>query len=265
MSHPPRTTFSHLAVVLALCFGLCSCATFGPGQPPEEAPLHSIEEFRDQSFADVHDPWEPFNRSMYRFNYYFDSYLFLPVVQTYEFITPVPLQKGISNFFNNLGEVRSLANNLLQLKGEESLITLGRLVTNSTIGIGGLFDPATPLGLERRPNDFGLTLGYWGMDAGPYLVLPIFGPSNLRDTGGYAVDSGMRYGIYSAIDPFGATGAEFEISAGVSGLEAVDRRHRESFRYYQSDYPFEYYLVRFFYHEKRDLEIRKGRTHAGKE
>ncbi|MBT1073551.1 MlaA family lipoprotein [Pelotalea chapellei] len=254
-----------LGVIFCLTGLLAGCATTSTGLPPEEPPMHTINEFRDQRFADVHDPWEGFNRSMYKFNYYFDTYLLLPVVNSYEFVTPTMVQKGVSNLFNNLGEIRNLTNNVLQLKSEESLITLGRFVTNSTIGIGGLFDPATSLGLKRRHNDFGLTLGFYGATSGPYLVLPLFGPSNVRDTSGYAVDSGLRYGLYSLIDPFGAIDEESEVSAGITGLEVVDRRHQESFRYFQSDYPFEYYMVRFFSHEKREIEIRKGRIHAGKE
>ena len=157
--------------------------------------MHSISEFRDQRFAEVADPWEGFNRSMYRFNFYFDKYLFLPVVNGYEFITPTFVQERISSFFNNIGEVRNLTNSLFQLKGTESVTTLGRFVTNSTIGLGGLFDPATSFGLERHNEDFGKTLGYWGAGSGPYLVLPIFGPSSLRDTGGLVVDSAitLRY------------------------------------------------------------------------
>lgn len=254
-----------LGVMLCLTFILAGCATTNTGLPAEEPAMHTIDEFRDQRFADVHDPWEGFNRSMYKFNYYFDTYLFLPVVNSYEFVTPTVVQKGVSNLFNNLGEIRNLTNNIFQMKGEESLITLGRFVTNSTIGIGGLFDPATSLGLKRRHNDFGLTLGFYGATSGPYLVLPVFGPSNVRDTTGYAVDSGLRYGLYTLIDPFGGMNEEFEISAGITSLEAIDKRHQESFRYYQSDYPFEYYMVRFFSHENREIEIKKGRTHAGKE
>jgi phospholipid-binding lipoprotein MlaA len=192
---------------------------------------------------------------MYRFNYYFDKYLFLPVVNCYEFVTPTFLQERISGFYNNLGEVRNLTNSLFQLKGTESAVTLGRFVTNSTLGLGGLFDPATSFGLERHYQDFGKTLGYWGADSGPYLVLPIFGPSSLRDTSGLAVDTGIRYGILAAIDPFGNN--SLAINSGISTLEAVDTRHQQSFRYYESGYPFEYYMVRFFYHEKREIESQK--------
>ena len=191
---------------------------------------------------------------MYRFNYYFDKYLFLPVVYGYEYITPNFLQERISGFYNNLGEVRNLSNSLLQLKGKESASTLGRFVTNSTLGLGGLFDPATRFGLERHDEDFGKTLSYWGADSGPYLVLPIFGPSSLRDAGGLAVDSAIRYGMYTAIEPFGSSDEGFAIASGITTLGGIDARNQQNFRYYESGYPFEYLMVRFFYHEKRKIE-----------
>jgi len=242
---------------LMLVLSLAGCATTRVDTLAEVPPMHSISEFKDQRFAEVADPWEGFNRSMYRFNYYFDKYLFLPVVNGYEFITPVFLQERISGFFNNLGEIRNFTNSLFQLKGTESVTTLGRFVTNSTLGLGGLFDPATSFGLERHDEDFGKTLGYWGASSGPYLVLPIFGPSSLRDAGGLAVDSGIRYGIYTAVDPFGSSDDSFAITSGITAMEAIDTRHQQSFRYYESGYPFEYYMVRFFYHEKREIEINK--------
>jgi len=245
------------AIILMLSLTLAGCATTGVNTLAEVPARHSISEFRDQSFAEVSDPWEGFNRSMYRFNFYFDKYLFLPVVSGYEFVTPVFVQDRISGFYNNIGEVRNLTNSLFQLKALESVTTLGRFVTNSTLGIGGLFDPATKFGLKRHDEDFGKTLGYWGAGSGPYVVLPIFGPSSLRDTGGLVVDTGISYGIYSAIDPFASTGHSFAIGAGVTTLGAIDTRHQQSFRYYESGYPFEYYMVRFFYHEKREMESGK--------
>ncbi|MFZ3207399.1 MAG: VacJ family lipoprotein [Geobacteraceae bacterium] len=244
-----------LALVLSL--SLAGCAASRVNTQAEAPAMHSISEFRDQRFAEVADPWEGFNRSTYRFNFYFDKYLFLPVVNGYEFVTPTFLQERISGFFNNLGEVRNLTNSLFQLKGMESVTTLGRFVTNSTLGLGGLFDPATSFGLERHDQDFGKTLGYWGAGSGPYLVLPIFGPSSLRDAGGLAVDSGIRYGIYTVIDPFGNSDYGPAISSGITILEAIDARHQQSFRYYESGYPFEYYMVRFFYHQKREIESGK--------
>ena len=250
-----RTGLTIFAMMLSL--SIAGCAATMVDTQAEVPARHSISEFRDQRFAEVSDPWEGFNRSMYRFNFYFDKYLFLPVVSGYEFITPTFFQERISSFYNNLGEVRNLTNSLFQLKGKEFVATLGRFVTNSTLGLGGLFDPASRFGLERHDEDFGKTLGYWGAGSGPYLVLPIFGPSSLRDAGGLAVDTGISYGIYTAIDPFGNTGDGFAIDAGVVTLEAIDARHQQSFRYYESGYPFEYYIVRFFYHNKRELESGK--------
>ena len=230
------------------------CAASRADLLPEIAPRHSIGEFKDQRFIEVADPWERFNQSVYRFNFYFDKYLFIPVVDGYEYVAPVFVQKRVSSFYNNLSEIRNLSNSLFQAKGKESLTTLGRFVTNSTIGIGGLFDPATTIGLTRHDQDFGKTLGYWGAGSGPYLVLPVFGPSSLRDAGGLAVDSGITYGIYTATGPFDATGQPLAVSSAVTLLEGIDMRHQQSFRYFESGYPFEYYMVRFFFHEKRELE-----------
>lgn len=250
------TRYQYLTIIppLLLTVVLAGCISTRANSPDEVPARHSISEFSDQRFAEVADPWEGFNRSMYRFNFYFDKYLFLPVVNSYEFITPVFVQERISNFYNNLTEVRNLGNSLLQLKGGEAATTLGRFATNTTLGVGGLFDPATGFGLERHDEDFGNTLGFWGAGSGPYLVLPLFGPSSLRDAGGLAVDRGINYGIYTAIDPFGNTGNSFTIASGITTLEAIDARHQQSFRYYESGYPFEYYMVRFFYHEKREIE-----------
>ena len=250
-------SFVRIILSLMLWLTLTGCAATRANTAAEVPPRHSISEFRDQRFAEVADPWEGFNRSMYRFNYTFDKYLFLPVLTGYEFVTPVFVQERISAFYNNLGEVRNLTNSIFQLKGIESVTTLGRFVTNSTVGLAGLFDPATRFRLERHDQDFGKTLGYWGAGSGPYLVLPIFGPSSLRDAGGLAVDNAIRYGIYTATDPFQNTGNAFTIASGITTLENIDARHQRSFRYYESGYPFEYYMVRFFYHQKREIEAGK--------
>jgi phospholipid-binding lipoprotein MlaA len=257
-----RLTLS--ALILSLLLLPAGCAVNRSGLSSEIPPLHSIEEFRDQRFAEVADPWEGFNRSMYSFNFYFDKYLFLPVVSGYELITPVFVQDRVSSFYSNIAELRNFSNSMFQLKGGESLTTLGRFITNSTIGIAGLFDPASSLGLNRQDQDFGKTLGYWGVASGPYLVLPVFGPSSLRDTSGLAVDKAILYGVYTATDPFAGTGHSFEISTGITTLESVDMRHLQSFRYFESGYPFEYYLVRFIYHQKRELESARPPDTAAK-
>jgi phospholipid-binding lipoprotein MlaA len=244
-------------LLLLLLLSLSGCATTRRDVAAEVPPRHTIAEYRDQPFAYVNDPWEHFNRSMYRFNYYFDKYLLLPVVSGYEFVTPIFLQDRITNFYNNIGEIRSLTNSLFQLKGKESGITLGRFVTNSTIGLAGFFDPATKLGLDRHPEDFGKTLGYYGVSSGPYLVLPVLGPSSVRDTTGVAVDGGIRYGLYSWVDSYIGSDDSFTVAFAAETMEAIDARHQQSFRYYESGYPFEYYLVRFLYHEKREIESTK--------
>ncbi len=245
-------------VALYLAQSLTGCATTTTNLPPEVPAMHTVGEFSDdEQPAGIDDPWEGFNRSMYTFNYYFDKHFFLPIVSGYEFITPAFAQTGISNFFGNIGEVRTLYNSLFQLKGAKALSTLARFVTNSTIGIGGLFDPATGFGLKKQSEDFGQTLGYWGVGPGPYLVVPMLGPNTLRSASGFAVDAGIRYAIVTTTDPFEYVESGDVIMAGISTLEAIDMRHREKFRYYESGYPFEYYMVRFLYHKSRELLLMK--------
>ena len=244
-------------LALTLLISLSGCAAISENSRAEVPAKHSLNEFKDQRFAEVADPWESFNLSMYKFNFYFDKYLFLPVVNSYEYVAPVLVQERVSSFFSNIGEIRNFTNSLFQLKGEESLITFSRFLTNSILGLGGLFDPATEFGLKQANQDFGKTLGIWGVESGPYLVLPIFGPSSLRDASGLAVDSAIRYGIYTAVDPFRNIDNGSDISTGITVMEAVDARHQQSFRYHESGYPFEYYMVRFFSHEKREIESGK--------
>jgi phospholipid-binding lipoprotein MlaA len=137
---------------------------------------------------DPQDPWERFNRSMYSFNTTLDRAVLKPTAKGYRAITPDPVETGVINFFSNLDDVRIMVNNLLQFKLLNSLSDGGRLLINSTIGIGGLFDVATPMGLRKHDEDFGQTLGRWGLDSGPYLVLPFFGPSSIRDGVGLPAD-----------------------------------------------------------------------------
>ena len=246
----------------ALCgtFFLAGCATApAVGLPPEVPAMHSVSEVQDEYVAKKPDPWVGLNRGMYKLNYHLDKYVFLPVTGGYEYITPTIVQTGVSNIFDNLLDIRNLTNCIFQLKGAQTLRTFGRFVTNSTIGIAGIFDPATSMGMEKQPEDFGQTLGYWGMEAGPYLVLPLFGPSNVRDTCGIVVDGAIRFTILTAIDPFADidSGTASAIQIGVTTLEAIDKRHLEKFRYYGSDFPFEYEIVRFLAGKQRELQIMK--------
>ncbi len=137
---------------------------------------------------DPRDPFEGYNRAMYDFNSDFDKALFRPVAEAYDEYVPKPVNTGISNFFSNLDDVLVLLNDLLQLKFEQALSDLSRLTWNSTVGLFGLIDVATPMGLPKHNEDFGQTLGYWGVGSGPYLVLPFLGPSSVRDGTGLLAD-----------------------------------------------------------------------------
>ncbi|SDF08131.1 VacJ family lipoprotein [Pseudomonas seleniipraecipitans] len=202
------------------------------------------------SALEVYDPLESWNRRVYHFNYRFDEWVFLPVVDGYRYITPSLVQKGVSNFFGNLGDVPNLLNSALQLKGQRSLNTTARLLLNTTIGVVGLWDPATLMGLPRQAEDFGQTLGYYGAPSGAYLMLPILGPSNLRDTGGLVVDFGAAQAI-NYLDMAEISSDHPEIIA----LRAVNQRATTNFRYGQINSPFEYEKLRFFYTESRKLQI----------
>ena len=135
------------------------------------------------------DPWEPFNRAVFRFNDSLDQAVLAPVARGYQEYTPTVVRRGARNFFNNLADVWSTANNLLQFKGRNTAEMTLRVVVNSTMGIYGLFDVATAIGLKRHPEDLGQTLGYWGVGSGPYVVMPIFGPSTLRDGTSFFIET----------------------------------------------------------------------------
>jgi phospholipid-binding lipoprotein MlaA len=143
--------------------------------------------------ANPKDPLEPMNRSISRFNDSLDENVLKPVSTGYKDVTPDLVQQGVRNVFNNLSDIWSTVNNGLQLKGRDTAESLMRSVVNTVFGIYGVFDVATPIGLQRHPEDFGQTLGAWGVPDGPYVVLPLFGPSTLRDTAGMPVDTSVDY------------------------------------------------------------------------
>jgi phospholipid-binding lipoprotein MlaA len=136
------------------------------------------------SAHDPRDPLEPFNRGVYKFNETVDKAVLKPVAKGYKAVMPPPLQAGVTNFFGNFSDVTTAINNLLQGKVRAALSDVGRVAVNSTVGILGIFDVASNVGLERHNEDFGQTLGVWGVAPGPYLVLPLLGPSDFRDTVG---------------------------------------------------------------------------------
>lgn len=165
-STPDSTPVRRGALALLLALGLSACA--GTGGHPK-------------------DPLEPLNRATFSFNEAADRYVMRPVAQVYD-LAPLPVKVGVGNFFGNLGDFWIGVNNLLQGKFVDGLSDGGRLLINSTIGIFGIFDIATEMGLEKHDEDLGQTLGRWGVGDGPYLVLPLLGPSNLRDTVGLVGD-----------------------------------------------------------------------------
>lgn len=136
----------------------------------------------------VNDPLEGYNRAMYSFNNTLDRAVIKPVAQGYDAVVPTGISQGVSNFFSNLNELTVILNDLLQLKFGQALHDTGRFALNTTVGFGGVFDVATLAGHEKNNEDFGQTLGVWGIQAGPYLVLPFFGPRDFRDTIGLVGD-----------------------------------------------------------------------------
>ena len=252
-----RTINLTLLMILVLMAG---CATAPVQQEPIIPARRTMPEQdvpREQQGFYVYDPWESMNRRIYNFNAIFDQYVFLPVVRGYEFILPDFAEKGVSNFFKNLTEVTNLMNSLLQFKVDKFGITVSRIAINTTLGVGGLFDVATAGGFQRANEDFGQTLGYYGLGPGPYLVLPILGPSNLRDTAGLAVDT-IVYSlmIQELIDLADLDSPEDDIvNYGLTVLYAIDKRHNESFRYFMTGSPFEYMVIRKLYVLSREFLI----------
>jgi phospholipid-binding lipoprotein MlaA len=222
-------------------------AAGSPGEAraaPEPLPLLTPE---DAPPMYTYDPWERLNRFTYRFNARFDEAIFLPAANTYR-RAPRPIRAGVHNFFGNLAEIDSVINYTLQWRLKYGLRSLERLAINTTIGIGGLFDVATKLKIPGTPTGFATTLAKWGMHPGPYLVIPLLGPSTLRDGVGFGADYGVEYGIN--------VGGLYRgnVSWGLGSLNGIDQRANINFRYYSGGSPFEYETIRFLYVHRRLIE-----------
>ncbi|TBR37999.1 VacJ family lipoprotein [Marinomonas agarivorans] len=171
------------------------------------------------SVAGDTDPWERFNRSVHTFNSALDRSILKPIAQGYDGLVPEPIKKGTSNFFDNFGEVNNTFNNLLQGKFVDSAASGSRFLINTTVGIFGIFDVATAIGIEEQQEDFGQTLGYWGVGSGPYLVLPFLGPSTIRDGTGSISDFMVNdYVSNELLD------LHWEEELVLDGLDIVQRR-----------------------------------------
>jgi phospholipid-binding lipoprotein MlaA len=161
------------------------------------------------------DPWEGLNRKTYAFNDALDRAVMKPVAQGYQKVTPAFMQEGVNNFFDNIEDVATSLNNFLQGKPKHGFSDAGRFLANTILGIFGLWDVATPMGLEKHYEDFGQTLGVWGVPPGPYLVLPLLGPSSARDAPAKVVDPAWYYA--DAVNPE-------RLYWGLWGLEKVRTR-----------------------------------------
>lgn len=240
--------FKTLIIIMSLA--LTACSSVPELEDDVVQPNVALPENTETSnVARYSDPWEGFNRRMYYFNAKADEYVLLPIVNGYQTITPDFMEDGVSNFFDNLGEIPTFLNSVFQLKGGVAVKTLGRFAVNTTVGVFGLFDVATPIGIDEQDEDFGQTLGYWGAEPGPYIVLPLLGPSSVRDATGTAVD--ML--VYNAvIDEMGMKDSE---ELFLSFLRTIDTRKNIGFRYYSSGSAFEYERIKVLYMKFREIQI----------
>lgn len=196
------------------------------------------------------DPFEPVNRKIFQFNNAVDSAVLKPVSEFYSVVAPDPVERGVRNFFANIGEVRNATNNLFQAKWRATASSSGRFLINSTVGVAGLFDVARHIGLPAVREDFGQTLGYWGVPSGPYLVIPLFGPSSVRDSSGKLADfwlSPLRY-----------TELTIEQRTGLVALDGVQTRADllSSDNLFTGD---SYLIIREAYLSKQEYDTANGR------
>ncbi len=145
-----------------------------------------------QDFGEREDPWEHANRAVFRFNDTLDRWALKPIAKGYQAVTPDVIETGVHNVFSNLGEARNLTNNILQFKLRDAGVDTARFFFNTSFGLLGFFDVATKMGLQRNDEDFGQTIGAWGVESGPYVVLPLLGPSTVRDAAALYPDSFTR-------------------------------------------------------------------------
>lgn len=244
-----------IASVLVLAFGL---VTAGCATRPD--PVADPEGYAE--YVETNDPAEPFNRAVFAFNRGVDKVLLTPLGIFYRDIVPPIMQTGINNVLANLRAPVTLINDLLQGDPDRAGTTFARFMVNSTLGIGGLMDPATDLGLEFHDEDFGQTLAVWGLGEGPFLMLPLLGPSNPRDAAGRAIDS-------LVLDPFGFLSALIAVDSPIisaisytrTGLTAVSERARaleplDELERSSLDF---YAAIRSAYRQNRAYEIEQGR------
>ena len=245
-----------MLLIAVLAFSGCSSKPIMPpdGEAviPPDFPADRVlgKDVKYLSDTVISDPLEGFNRAVFRFNYRFDKYIFLPAVRGYKAVTPDVVETGIHNFFRNILDITTLINSVLQLSFDKTMHTTTRLLVNSTIGLAGFINVASDV--PRSDEDFGQTLGHWGVGTGPFLVLPVLGPSNVRD----GIGTGVDWYALSAIRD-GTTDLETWQELTWDILKAVDLRAHTAFRYYETGSPFEYEWVRLLYTTKRKLDVER--------
>ena len=222
------------SLLLAAC-ALCGCAA-GP---------------------DPRDPLEPFNRKVYGFNDSVDKAVLKPVAKGYVAVVPQLVRRGVTNVFNNLGMVVTTVNDALQLKGSKVPVDIARFTTNMIFGLGGLIDVASELKIENRKEDFGQTLGYWGVASGPYLILPLFGSSSTRDAPGLAVDF--------VASPFFYWNPDAQVRWGLFALDVTDTRANllEAEKFLDTAAIDRYSFLRDAYLQRREYLIYDGNPPTG--
>lgn len=234
---------NRLVVVFMLIFSVVTLSN-------EKEEIKTLDD--SYEYFSVYDPLEPINRRIYYFNYQFEKYISLPMVKVYKRVTPNPVRKGITNFFKNTDNITTTGNSLLQFKLKKAMRAIGRFTMNSAVGVGGFIDVASDMGMPRPYEDFGLTLAHYGVGKGPYLVLPILGPSSLRDAFGMGVDVLNKGVLYHSAD------LDEMNHIFVTGVYGVDKRNNIPFKYYQTGSPFEYEYMRFLYFKYRRLQAELG-------
>lgn len=203
---------------------------------------------------DPRDPLEGFNRGVYSFNQAIDNALFDPLGKLYQAITPDFVDKGVTNFFSNLNDIAVVVNDLLQFKINQALSDATRFIFNSTIGLAGFFDVSAGIDMPKHDEDFGQTLAVWGFGSGPYLMIPLFGPSSIRDVTGHVVDRGVLNPVFYINDD--------ALMAGLLTLNYVDFKADllSAKKLVGEAAVDEYEFVKNAYFEKRDNQIH-DRTH----
>jgi len=229
----PRTALASLLVIA--CLHLCACATLPNGKP------------------DPSDPWERMNRTTYKVNDAVDRAVTRPIALAYQRHTPRPVQTGVSNFVDNLTYPITIVNDLLQARFRLFFRDTGRLLINTTMGLGGIFDPASSAGLEKNQQDFGQTLGHWGTPPGPYFVIPLLGASDVRDGLGRLPDSYL-FTPQTWIK-------DWRVRYGLWGVELLDTRAHLLDAEKALDGVYDRYaFIRTAYLQRRAYLINQGRT-----